>query len=149
MDGPQPEKLTVMVVDQNKPVHSLVRSVLRDLGFREIVSAMDCVGRLEQFERRRVDLVITHYGGEAFTGSDLVQRVCTSETSSNPFVPVVMVTSQANRDVVVAARDVGVNEFIAKPFTANDLGGHILELLSRPRAFVRAESYFGSGPRRR
>ncbi|MBI4184872.1 MAG: response regulator [Proteobacteria bacterium] len=144
-----PGQMTVLVVDQNQPVHVLVRSVLRDLGFRSVVSALDCSEALETFQRQKIDLVITHCGHAAFDGIELVKKIRAPGTSSNPYVPILMVSSQANKGRVMAARDAGVHEFIAKPFTAGDLARHVTEVLDRPRPFVRAATYFGPDRRRR
>ena len=48
-----------------------------------------------------------------------------------------------------AARDAGVTEFLAKPITADNLFSRIAEIVERPRAFVRCDSYFGPDRRRR
>jgi hypothetical protein len=50
---------------------------------------------------------------------------------------------------VEAARDAGVTEFLAKPITAHTLFSRIAEIVERPRAFVRCDSYFGPDRRRR
>ncbi len=82
-------------------------------------------------------------------GLEFVREVRTSEKSSNPFVPIIMITGHTEKHRVEAARDAGVTEFIAKPITAQSLFTRIAEIVERPRAFVRAETYFGPDRRRR
>ena len=60
-----------------------------------------------------------------------------------------MITGHTERHRVEAARDAGVTEFLAKPITAAHLFSRIAEIVERPRAFVRCESYFGPDRRRR
>jgi DNA-binding response OmpR family regulator len=60
-----------------------------------------------------------------------------------------MVTGHTERSLVEAARDAGVNEFLAKPITAHNLISRITEILDRPRPFVRCEAYTGPDRRRR
>jgi DNA-binding response OmpR family regulator len=59
-----------------------------------------------------------------------------------------MITGHTERYRVEAARDAGVTEFLAKPIAAHNLFARITEILERPRAFVRCESYFGPDRRR-
>jgi hypothetical protein len=49
----------------------------------------------------------------------------------------------------MAARDAGVTEILAKPITAQNLMLRIAEVVDKPRAFVRCETYFGPDRRRR
>ena len=82
-------------------------------------------------------------------GLELTRRVRNDEKSSNPFVPIIMITGHTEKYRVEAARDAGVTEFLAKPVTAHNLFARITEILERPRAFVRCDSYFGPDRRRR
>jgi hypothetical protein len=42
-----------------------------------------------------------------------------------------------------------VNEFLAKPITAQNILLRITEIVERPRPFVRCDNYFGPDRRRR
>ena len=59
-----------------------------------------------------------------------------------------MITGHTEKHRVEAARDAGVTEFLAKPITAHSLFSRIAEIVERPRAFVRCDSYFGPDRRR-
>ena len=59
-----------------------------------------------------------------------------------------MITGHTEKHRVEAARDAGVTEFLAKPITAANLFARIAEIVERPRAFVRSDSYFGPDRRR-
>jgi hypothetical protein len=49
----------------------------------------------------------------------------------------------------MAARDMGVTEFLAKPFTANDLAKRLTHVINAPRDFILSADYFGPCRRRR
>jgi DNA-binding response OmpR family regulator len=82
-------------------------------------------------------------------GIALTRHIRTSENSPNPFMPIIMVTGHTERARVEEARDAGVTEFLAKPVTPKNLYSRIAEIVERPRAFVRTESYFGPDRRRK
>jgi hypothetical protein len=48
-----------------------------------------------------------------------------------------------------AARDCGVNEFVAKPVTAKTILSRLESLIIRPRPFVVSAGFFGPDRRRR
>ena len=59
-----------------------------------------------------------------------------------------MVTGHTERARVEAARDAGVTEFLAKPITTQNLLTRLIEVVERPRPFIRCEGYFGPDRRR-
>jgi DNA-binding response OmpR family regulator len=82
-------------------------------------------------------------------GLEFSRNVRTNVSSPNPFVPIIMITGHTEKHLVVAARDAGITEFLAKPITAQSLFSRIAEIVERPRAFVRCDSYFGPDRRRK
>jgi DNA-binding response OmpR family regulator len=63
--------------------------------------------------------------------------------------PIIMLTANSEVDYVVRARDMGVTEFLAKPFNVEGLYRRLVAVIARPRAFVNADGYFGPDRRRR
>ena len=59
-----------------------------------------------------------------------------------------MLTGHSERKRVVAARDAGITEFMAKPISANALYQRILNVVANPRPFVKTKTYFGPDRRR-
>ena len=59
-----------------------------------------------------------------------------------------MVTGHTERARVEAARDAGVTEFLAKPITTQNLLTRLIEVVERPRPFIRCAGYFGPDRRR-
>jgi FixJ family two-component response regulator len=50
---------------------------------------------------------------------------------------------------VAEARDAGVTEFLAKPFSVTMLAQKLQTVIERPRQFVHTSTYFGPDRRRR
>ncbi len=149
MAGSALEVLRVLVVEDNKHMRSLLRSLLNSIGIREVHEAANGTIALDILRERPCDLVLSDLAMLPMDGIDFTRDVRRSPRSANPFVPVIMITGHTERHKVEAARDAGVTEFIAKPITAQSLFARIAEILERPRAFVRCESYFGPDRRRK
>ncbi len=71
------------------------------------------------------------------------RKVRTSPDSPNPYVPVIMLTAQAELERVQTARDAGVSGFLAKPMSAHSLHKRLVSLLEDKRPFVRGLDFFG------
>ncbi len=140
---------TILVVDDMKPMLSLVASILKIFGFNSVHTASDAEEAFNLFCQVKPDLVLTDWLMEPFDGIELVRRFRTHPKSPNRFVPVVMMTGYSHRIRVEKARDVGVTEFLVKPFSSRDLYLRIEQLIEKPRKFVDTGEFFGPDRRRR
>jgi len=126
----------------------LLRTLLGGLGIEEVHEAPDGRTALELLHRVDPDFVLTDLSMAPVDGIAFTREIRNSVASPNPFVPVIMVTGHTERARVLAARDAGVTEFLAKPITARSLFLRIAEIIDRPRPFVRADEFFGPDRRR-
>jgi len=143
------ETLKVLIVEDNLHMRSLLRSLLSSAGFREIHEAPDGTAALELLESRKCDFILCDLTMKPMNGLDFAREVRRSKESANPFVPIIMISGYTELHRVEAARDAGVTEFLAKPVTAQSLYARIAEIMERPRAFIRCNTYFGPDRRRK
>ena len=141
--------LKALIVEDNAHMRSLLRALLNAIGIKDIAEATHGGTALEILRERKCDLVLTDLAMKPVDGLEFTRQVRNSEHSPNPFVPIIMITGHTEKHRVEAARDAGVTEFLAKPITAANLFARITEIVERPRAFVRCDSYFGPDRRRR
>jgi len=83
-----------------------------------------------------------------FDGLELTQMIRQPGANSNPYVPIIMLTGHSEKKRVIAARDAGVTEFLAKPISAKGLYQRVLNVVANPRPFIRTKNYFGPDRRR-
>jgi CheY-like chemotaxis protein len=149
MPGSALERLSVLIVEDNQHMRSLLRSLLNSIGIREIHEAGHGSAALAVLHDKKCDLVLSDLAMKPMDGIDFTREIRQSPKSANPFLPVIMVTGHTEKHRVEAARDVGVTEFLAKPITAQSLYARIAQIVENPRAFVRCASYFGPDRRRK
>jgi CheY-like chemotaxis protein len=149
MSGTGFEKLSVLVVDDNPHMRAILRALLDGAGLHQVAEAADGTQALAVMNKRMVDIVLTDMAMSPMDGIELTRRVRKDVDSPNPFMPIIMVTGHAEASLVIAARDAGVTEFLAKPLTSQNLMTRISEIMQRPRTFVRCGDYFGPDRRRR
>ena len=144
-------KVKVLVVDRDARTASLVTAVLRAFGFTLIEVATNATAVLEAMKRKPFDLIITEWHLAAESGVQLVRAVRAPEEHRllRRDVPIIMLTAQSDMDAVRAARDAGITEFLAKPFSAKALAARLVQVIDNPRNFIDAPGYVGPCRRRR
>ena len=140
--------LKVLLVDDNRYARALLAEILRAVGVQEIFEAIDGADGLAQMQAAPIDVVFTDLSMAPMDGIDFVRLLRTSPDSPNQFAPVIMVTGQATRARLDAARDAGVTEFVAKPFTPRAVLQRLHQAIEQPRPFVRHEGFVGPDRRR-
>src|SRR6185437_2756567 len=149
MSGAAFEHLKVLIVEDNQHMRALLRSLLNAIGIRDVAEASNGASALDALRERKCDLILSDLAMQPMDGLEFTRKVRSGNQSPNPFVPIIMITGHTEKHRVEAARDAGITEFLAKPITAQMLFSRIAEIIERPRAFVRCESYFGPDRRRK
>lgn len=142
------DRLSVLVLDDNKHMRTLVQSILHALGIKNVREAGDAAEAFKELQRFNADLIITDWHMEPLDGLDFVRLVRTAKDSANPYIPIIMLTGHTELLRVIEARDAGVNEFLAKPISAKGLFSRMISVVERPRPFIRTKTYFGPDRRR-
>lgn len=153
------ERLSILLVEDNKFVRFTLENLLRQLKFRQIMTACNGAEAVEQLktlhENRKttggagVDIVISDLVMAPVNGLLLLRWIRSSKESPNRFIPFIMLSGAADEEYVHAARDLGVTEFLAKPFSAASVSRYLLETIDHPRQFVASNEYYGPDRRRR
>ena len=141
--------LSFLVIDDNNYMLSIIKTLLKGYGVQRIFEASDAAEAFEEFQNSQMDVIIVDYSLETLDGIEFSHLVRTANDSPNPYVPVIMLTAHSERQKVEEARDAGITEFLRKPICASALYRRIIEVIERPRPFVRSKSYFGPDRRRR
>lgn len=141
-------RLTVLIVDDNKHMITIVKTLLRGFGISHFLEANDAAEAFDIVRTEHIDFIIVDYLMEILDGTDFVRLVRTGDDSPNPFVPIIMLTAYSERSKVLAARDAGVTEFCCKPVTAKELFRKVRAIVNNPRPFIRTSQYFGPDRRR-
>jgi two-component system, chemotaxis family, chemotaxis protein CheY len=141
-------RLRFLLIEDNPHMRRIVRALLYGFGAREVYEAEDGAAGIEAFTQNVPDIVITDWVMPIFDGLELTKMIRQPDANANPFVPIIMLTGHSEKRRVMAARDAGVTEFLAKPISSKALYQRILNVVANPRPFIRTETYFGPDRRR-
>lgn len=153
------ERFSVLLVEDNRYVRNVLEDMLRHFRFGRVMTCSDgkeAIEFLQDMGRMAraggsapLDIVISDLVMSPINGLLLLRWLRSAKESPNRFAPFIMLSGAADKEYVEAARDLGVTEFLAKPFSAESVYKHILEVIDYPRQFVATQKYFGPDRRRR
>ncbi len=142
-------KLHVLLVEDDMLMQKLVKDVLGILGFVKISIASRADKAISVISTEDIDLIICDWRMPGMSGIELVKHIRNMPMCKNTFVSIIMLTGNAEKQNIIEARDVGVTEYLVKPFSAKDLCARIIEVIEKPREFVVSKEYRGPSRRRR
>ena len=121
-------KMKVLVVDDFSTMRRIVKNILRQLGFENIVEADDGETAVRKLETERIDFVISDWNMPKMSGLELLKWVRSHEEFKD--LPFLMVTAEAQKENVLEAVKAKVSNYIVKPFTAETLSEKIEKIFS-------------------
>ncbi len=142
------ENLKVLILDDHAPMRRILMSLLRELGINRLTQSGNAVEALRSLPEVNPDLIITDALMEPMDGLEFTRKIREGEAGVDPFVPIIMISGQAEMKFIVKARDAGITEFLAKPISARSVYMRICSVISSPRPFIRVEDFFGPDRRR-
>ena len=119
--------MKVLLVDDSKTMRNIQRGILTQLGYEQIEEAVDGQDALDKVAAFDPELILLDWNMPNMDGITFIKEY----RGSGAKIPVIMVTTEAEKSRVVEAIKAGVNNYVVKPFTPNVLGERIQEPLSR------------------
>jgi two-component system chemotaxis response regulator CheY len=103
----------VLVVDDSGTMRKIVIRALNSVGVTDTAEAPDGEEGIKIFQAAPFDIVLTDWNMPKKSGIDLTREI----RALGSAVPVVMITTEAEKSRVVEAIQAGVNDYLVKPFS--------------------------------
>jgi DNA-binding response OmpR family regulator len=116
----------VMVADDDTEIAILVEILLQREGY-DVVTAMNGGEALEMIERKRPDVVVLDIMMPNLNGYEVVQRIRGNKATR--FLPVLLLSARAGALDRKYGIRMGADDYILKPFKAEDLLARIASVL--------------------
>ncbi|SOB57083.1 chemotaxis regulator transmitting signal to flagellar motor component [Pseudodesulfovibrio profundus] len=117
------KNMRVLVVDDFSTMRKIVKNILRQLGFTNIVEADDGSTAWETLNKDNIDFIVSDWNMPTMSGIELLRKVRASEEYAD--IPFLMVTAEAQQENIIEAVQAKVSNYIVKPFTPETLGQKI------------------------
>lgn len=111
--------MKVLVVDDFATMRRILRNILKQIGFKNIIEADDGKSALKELKKEKVDLILCDWNMPEMSGIELLKNIRSDNELKG--IPFVMVTAESQKDNIVDAVKSGVSNYIVKPFTAETI----------------------------
>jgi DNA-binding response OmpR family regulator len=137
---------SILVVDDEENVRLCIRRLLETAGFHT-VAARDGYEALDVFDSQPVDLILADIAMPRMNGYQLHERIVGNpQRVATPFI---FVTARAMDSDVRYGKELGVDDYVTKPFRHEDLMAAVRGRLRRARQLAAVQGGPASGPAER
>ena len=124
-------KKTIMVVDDNPDIVTIVKTILEGKG-HNVVSAYSGAELFSRLEEQKPDLIILDIMMPQMDGLEVLTQLKGGPNTSS--IPVILLTAKVQYEDVLGGYKLGADYYITKPFTSTQLVNGINLLLGEGKS---------------
>lgn len=109
--------MRVLIADDSSTMRKIIIRSLLAVGEHVATEAADGEEAIKLFKPGEFDMVLTDWNMPGKSGLEVIQAI----RGQDKQVPILMVTTEAEKARVVQAIEAGVSDYLVKPFTADTL----------------------------
>ena len=146
------ERIGIVAIEGMLPMMGILSGILRSFRFQAVNvlgNSDEAWARLNAEPRMKADIILLDWNAHPVSGEMFVRQLRRVDNPTLAETPVIAIIANADRDVVFAARDSGVNVVLLRPFSAAQLLDKVMWTLGQEDTpFIRSEGYVGPDRRR-
>jgi CheY-like chemotaxis protein len=125
------QNMNVLIADDMENMCKAIRGILKVLKISgQVFYAFNGLDAWKILERgEQIDLAIIDWNMPAMTGAELLAKIRDDRRFRD--LPVVMVTAEANKEIVAEAAESDIDAYILKPLTVKTLEDRIMLVIDR------------------
>ncbi len=108
----------ILIADDSESIREVLAFSLRNAGY-EVFVACDGEDALRFFDGRTIDLLLTDFHMPNMNGLELIRNVRNLENYT--FLPILVLTTENQKNIIKEARDAGATGWLLKPFNTEKL----------------------------
>lgn len=107
--------MNALVIDDSKAMRTILRGILKALGFDVLEAADGCEALVRMSETADIALALVDWNMPNMNGFEFVKEV--RALSVYDSTKLMMVTTETEMEKVISALEAGADEYLMKPFT--------------------------------
>lgn len=122
------ENYTILIIEDEQAIREMIRMTLE----RESFQVLDCETAEEAqiiLEKHDIHLILLDWMLPAMNGISLAKKI--RKAKRNADVPIIMLTAKAEEEDKLRGFDVGVDDYISKPFSLKEMLARMQSVLRR------------------
>jgi len=122
----------VLLVDDSSTMRMVIKHYLTAVGFTNFSEAEHGFEAMEILEQdSSFDIIISDWNMPGMTGFELLKRVKKDERLKS--ILFLMVTAEQEKEKIIDAIQAGLNGYLIKPFSPNDIRQKVINMLDAAR----------------
>lgn len=118
--------MKALLVEDSRAMRTFMGTIVRKLGIEvhEAEHGLDALERLDSLDA--LDLLLVDWNMPEMNGYELVKRLRADDQYAA--IRILMVTSESDLENMVSALEAGADEYLMKPFSAEELEGKLIQI---------------------
>jgi len=112
------KQMRILVCEDDVVLLKMIEVNLKEEKLGEVIVARNGREAMEILQSQNFDLVITDIHMPNYKGEDIVNLIREDQKKNTP---IIMMSSDADDDIIAMAKRQGVNEFVKKPIMRNEI----------------------------
>ena len=108
----------IMTVDDSPTVRKVLKMALSGAGY-QVIEANDGQEAVDKLAQTNIDLLVTDLNMPNMGGVELIKLV--RQQPGKRFMPIIMLTSEAQKEMKTAGKKAGASGWVTKPFRPEQL----------------------------
>jgi len=120
--------MKALIVDDSKTFRRIIIKALASAGIKDTSEAEDGEAAVAAARNGEFDVLLLEWNLPKKSGIEALREL----RAEGNTVPAIMVTTEAGRDHVIEAIKTGANEYLIKPFSAEQLAVKVRNVIATP-----------------
>ena len=125
------DNIKILIADDTDFIRKSVVSTLSEIGFTDVSEVKDGVQALSELKKSKYDLFISDLNMPHLDGISLLRMIRSDPALQD--IMIIMLTAESDKEHILAVKEIGVNDYIVKPFTANVLEKKLEQMFGKRR----------------
>jgi tetratricopeptide (TPR) repeat protein len=121
--------MVFLIVDDVASYREVMMHILKKLGFKNILQALDAPYALNVLRNEKVDFVISERSLKRCTGMEFLKEI--RESPELERIPFMMMAGDISKEDIALASEFGVDGYLKKPFVINDVSQRLSNCMQR------------------
>jgi two-component system chemotaxis response regulator CheY len=123
------KQMKILIIDDHELMRKSIAKILQKFEFKEVIECFSSSEAIERFSAEVIDLVFCDLYMKGVNGYDVLKAIRNHDANCD--VPIIVLTGEAGKDDIVKAADLGVNDYILKPFNPTDVEKKVTSVLTK------------------
>ncbi|MDR7129633.1 CheY-like chemotaxis protein [Algoriphagus sp. 4150] len=121
---------SILVAEDNLVNQILIKKILKKWHVRNLVIASDGQEAIDEFERGEFDVVLIDIQMPVFDGFTVAKYIRSNKDPHKREIPILIFSASSYHEIKNEMDQIGINDFVEKPFTPEALIGKLTEYLN-------------------